>query len=136
MPVLICQGYCTISVIVVFEISGSSLVGDFSKTSLTGLIGTDMLSRKFGSQNEPSVRDLVNACMRNDSLLCRLLCDPRVYSKPGIVERIAHSSRSLVVLEKIASSRELYTGQANNGVPLALLKNPTNIPITILRTAY
>jgi hypothetical protein len=63
-----------------------------------------------------------------------LLSDPRVFNKPGIVEQIAKSSRSLAVLQKIASTRELYTGQANTAVALALLKNPTNIPISLLRT--
>lgn len=116
------------------EISGDILSADFSKTSLTGMIGADMLTRQFGSQDEPSIRELVKSCMHNDLLLCRLLGDPRVYNTPGIVERIALTSRSLTVLVKIASSRELYTGQSNNGVPLALLKNPTNIPVTLLRT--
>jgi hypothetical protein len=115
------------------EISDNSLSGNFNKTSLTGLIGADMLTRQLGSQNELSVRDLVKSCMHNDLLMCRLLGDPKVYNSPGIVEKIVQTSRSPAVLTKIASSRELYTGQANNRVPLSLLKNPTNIPITLLR---
>lgn len=116
------------------RISDDTLAGDFNSASLTGLIGTDMLTRQLGTETEPSVADLVKSCMNNDALLCRLLDNPKVCNSPGLVERIAHVSRSLFVLTKIARSRELCTGPANRGVPLALLKNPTNIPISLLRT--
>lgn len=116
------------------RISDDTLAGDFSSASLTGLIGTDMLTRQLGTETEPSVADLVKSCLNNDALLCRLLDNPKVYNTPGLVERIVNTSRSLFVLTKIARSRELCTGPANRGVPLALLKNPTNIPISLLRT--
>lgn len=115
------------------EIQGSVLKIDYNKTSLSTLIGTDMLTRPATIEKEISIQDLVSRCMNNDVFLARLLDNPKVYQKPGTIERIATRSRSLSILQKIASNRELYTGQANSGVPLALLKNPTNIPLSSLR---
>ena len=54
----------------------------------------------------------------------------------GVVESIARGSRSLKILLRIAGERKLYTGAANRGVPLALLENPTNIPVTALRPFF
>lgn len=116
------------------KVEGTYLKGNFNESSFTQLIGNNMLSLQTGTQTEPTVREIVIRCMQNDILILGLLSDPRVFNKPGIVEQIAKSSRSLAVLQKIASTRELYTGQANTGVALALLKNPTNIPISLLRT--
>ncbi|HLV31199.1 MAG TPA: hypothetical protein VKY57_06500 [Chitinispirillaceae bacterium] len=115
------------------KVEGTCLKGNFSESSFTQLIGNNLLSLQTGTQREPTVREIVIRCMQNDILIIGLLSDPRVFNKPGIVEQIAKSSRSLSVLQKIASTRELYTGQANTGVALALLKNPTNIPISLLR---
>jgi hypothetical protein len=38
------------------------------------------------------------------------------------------------LLSRIAKLRHLHTGHANRGVPLALLLNPTNFPVSLLRT--
>lgn len=115
------------------EICGSVIKIDFSKSAISTLIGTDMLTRAPTAEKEVSIQDLVARNMGNDLLLIRLLENPKVYNKPGLVEKIATRTRSLSVLQKIASTRELYTGHANTGVPLALLKNPTNVPISLLR---
>lgn len=114
-------------------VNGNCIEGDFTKNSFTQLTGDDHCTRELKNAGEISVREMVNRCMRNDTLLARLLDNPKVYNAPGLIERIAHSSHSHFILLKIAVTRELYTGQANVGVPLALLKNPSNIPITQLR---
>lgn len=115
------------------EICGSVLKMDFNNSSISNLIGTDMLTRPATAQKEVSIQDLVSRNIANDVLLMRLLENSKVYNKPGLVEKIATRSRSISVLQKIASTRELYTGHANAGVPLALLRNPTNVPISLLR---
>jgi hypothetical protein len=115
------------------EIKGNTIEGDFIKNSFSQLVGDDHCTRDVKESEEMSVREMVNRCLRNDSLLARLLDSPKVYNSPGLVERVAHSSHSHFILQKIAITRELHTGQANAGVPLALLRNPTNIPISQLR---
>lgn len=115
------------------SINGNHLEGDFTKNSFNQLTGDDHCTRELKNSGEISVREMVNRCLKNDTLLARLLDNPKVYNAPGLVERIAHTSHSHFILLKIAVTRELYTGQANVGVPLALLKNPSNIPITQLR---
>ena len=115
-------------------LSGTVVSGTFSGSSYMTWIGTDMLTRKQENEaEEPSPRDLITRCIRNDTLLLRLLDNPRIYGTPGIIEHIAYTSRSPAVLQKIATVRELYSGQANGGVPLALLKNPSHIPLSHLR---
>jgi hypothetical protein len=114
-------------------VNGSSIEGDFTKNSFAQLTGDDHCTRQLKNSVEISVHEMVNHCMKNDTLLARLLDNPKVYNSPGLVERIAHTSHSHFILLKIAVTRELHTGQANAGVPLALLKNPSNIPITQLR---
>jgi hypothetical protein len=114
-------------------INNTCIEGDFTKNSFTQLTGDDHCTRELKNSGEISVREMVNRCLKNDTLLARLLDNPKVYNAPGLVERIAHTSHSHFILLKIAVTRELYTGQANVGVPLALLKNPSNIPITQLR---
>ena len=114
--------------------SGSFVTGRFCENSFVAWIGTDMLTRQPSNrEDEPSPAELVARCMSNDALLLRLLDNPRIFGKPGIVEKIANTSRSLAVLQKIAITKELYTGHANSGVPLALLKNPSHIPLNQLR---
>lgn len=41
--------------------------------------------------------------------------------------------RSLRVLDKICRIKALYTGASNKGVPAALLRSPSRIPINYLR---
>ena len=89
--------------------------------------------RKEDDEVEPTPRELVFRCMNNDALLLRLLNNPRVFGTPGIIEKITYLTRSLAVLQKIATTKELYTGYANRDVPLALLKNPSHIPLSHIR---
>lgn len=115
------------------DIDGTTLKIEFDTTPLSSLIGTDMLSRPPAIEKEVSLQDIVFRNMGNDVLLARLIDNPKVYNKPGFIEKIVNRSRSPAILQKIASTRALYTGQANTGVPAALLKNPTTIPISLLR---
>ncbi|HEX2955843.1 MAG TPA: hypothetical protein VHO70_03390 [Chitinispirillaceae bacterium] len=115
------------------EINGNKIEGDFTKNSFAQFIGDDRCTRELKNSGEIPIREMVNRCMKNDTLLARLLDNPKVYNSPGLVERIAHTSHSHFILQKIAVTRELHTGQANVGVPLVLLKNSSNIPITQLR---
>lgn len=115
-------------------ITGTVLSGTFSETALTALIATDMLPRHLEEDaDEPSPRELVMRCISNDALLLRLLDNPKIAGTPGLVAKVAATTRSLAVLQKIATKRELYTGQPNREVPLALLRNPAHIPLLHLR---
>jgi hypothetical protein len=71
--------------------------------------------------------------LKNESLLGHLLENPRVYSTPGMVELIVSRVRFPGILSRIASQHHLHTGQANRGVPFALLKSPCMIPMGPLR---
>lgn len=115
------------------EINGTIIRGNFIKNSFVNLIGDDLCTRDFRESGELTIREMVSRCLKNDTLLARLLDNPKVYNSPGLVERIVHSSHSRFILQKIAITRELHTGQANAGVPLALLKNPANIPLSQIR---
>lgn len=114
--------------------NGSKISGDFTENSYLSWIGTDMLTRDSENETgEPSPKELVARCMANSALILRLLDNPKIFGTPGLVAGIAYTSRSIAVLQKIAQTKILYTGHANSGVPLALLKNPAHIPITLLR---
>jgi hypothetical protein len=114
-------------------IDGTLLRGNFRKTTFSHLINIDMLTKPCQKEPDMSIKDLVSCAMKNDLILCRLLDNPKVYGTPGLVARITQNSRSLFVLHKIASTRELYCGQANVTVPITLLKHPSTIPISTLR---
>lgn len=114
--------------------NGTIISGTFNATSYLQWTGTDMLTRtQENDEHEPSPKELVLRCLSNDALLLRLLENPKIAGTPGLIALIAYNSRSLSVLQKIAISKELHSGHANNGVPAALLKNPTHVPITLLR---
>ncbi|MBN1761192.1 MAG: hypothetical protein JW863_22880 [Chitinispirillaceae bacterium] len=116
------------------SINGTVLYGTFSDSALTALVSTDMLPIHFeDAATEPTPKELISQCINKDALLMRLLDNPKISGTPGIVAYVATTSRSLAVLQKIATSRELYTGQANRNVPLALLKNPAHLPLLHLR---
>jgi hypothetical protein len=113
---------------------GSVITGNFTQNGFATLISTDMLPRHLESETaEPSPRELILRSLNNDALLLRLLENPKIAGTPGIVAHVAYSSRSLAVLQKIAITPELYSGYANNDVPLALLRNPTHVPLLHLR---
>lgn len=113
---------------------GTLIYGDFSTNSFLPWVGMGMLTRVIDKEDqEPAPKELIARCMTNDALMLRLLENPKIYRTPGLIAFVAYNSRSLAVLQKIARTRELYTGYANNQVPLALLKNPAHIPLNQIR---
>ncbi len=98
-------------------------------------IGKDMLSIPYLKGDEISVdmRTLINQNISRDSVLEGLLNNPKVNQAPGIVAHVVAVCRSVPVLTTIAKSKHLYSGFANRDVPLALLNNPCNIPMSVLR---
>jgi len=113
---------------------GTTVSGGFSPNLFVAWTGVDMLTKTENEDlTEPSPKELVARCMNNDALLLRLLENPRIFGAPGVVAMVAYTSRSLSVLHKIAITTPLHTGHANAGVPLALLKNPSHIPINLIR---
>jgi hypothetical protein len=114
------------------RLNGTSVQGDYRLEAFAALTGTDMLTTPL-KKPEPDPYDLVCRAINNDSILMRLLDNPKVHSRPGLVEYVVRVSRSTAVLTKIASGREFYTGTANAGVPTALLRCPCTIPMTLLR---
>jgi hypothetical protein len=82
---------------------------------------------------EMSYKSLVLSYLDNDTFLVELLNNPKAVAKPGIVQIIATRCRSLRVLSLLATRRTCFTGFVNKNVPLALLENPSKIPLTQLR---
>jgi len=111
----------------------SIMCGNFSSMVLSNLIGPDRLSLSLDNKKEYTIQELVMMGMRNDTLMCRLLDNPKVYNVPRLVEHIARTSRSPVVLTTIANTPVLHSGLINGGVPLALICNPTHLPLNMLR---
>jgi len=114
------------------RMTGTSVQGDYQQEAFASLTGPDMLTAPL-NRPDPDPYDLICRAMNNDSTLMRLLDNPKVYGRPGLVEYVVRTSRSAQVLTKIASTRELYTGAANAGVPAALLRSPCAIPMSLLR---
>jgi hypothetical protein len=114
---------------------GPYLKGSLATTSFARWIGPDMLSLPAEGRLDENLtaKELVARVMRNESLLMRMLDNPKIYGAPRIIENIVKVSRSIAILTKIATTRALYTGESNRGVPFALLQNPTNIPFSLLR---
>jgi len=67
------------------------------------------------------------------SILLGFLRNPKVVAIPGLVADIARRSRSVRVLEVIATDRALHSGFVNKEVPRALLESPVNVPVKTLR---
>lgn len=113
---------------------GTVITGNFAENAYLPWIGSDLLTRVVETEVEPSIREIIAQCLKNDSLLIRLLDNPRIAQTPGMIQQIATVTRSIPVLHKIAQTRELHSGQANSSVPYALLRNPAHIPLTELRS--
>lgn len=105
-------------------------VGDFLAPDGTPRFGA--LPEEHG-ESDLSLKDLIRSQMQNDVFLLGLLDNSKATSIPGVVELIAEQTRSLRVLDRICRVKALYTGASNNGVPAALLRNPSRIPINYLR---
>ncbi|MBN1307423.1 MAG: hypothetical protein JXA18_05875 [Chitinispirillaceae bacterium] len=124
-------------------IEGTIASGSFSDRLYSQWIGTNGLSRPLDRKEETeerekqlTVRQLVYRFVGNESVMYRLLDNPEIFGAPGIVEYIAKNSRSVMVLSKIASNNHLYAGPNNDGVPKALLTNPSSIPLSLLRIFF
>ncbi len=118
------------------KVVGSRVEGDFHKRTYVDLIGKDLLTRPYAHMVDEGALDMKTLLAQNmgrDSVLEALLNNPKVYQSPGMVEFVANMTRSVPVLSKIAKSRFLHSGYANRDVPLALLNNPGNVPLSLLR---
>ena len=117
--------------------------GNFSDRLYTQWIGTNGLSRPLDRKVESEERErqltgkqLVYRFFKNESVMLRLLDNADIFGTSGVVEFIARNSRSVKILSKIASTNHLYSGPNNNGVPEALLTNPSKIPLSLLRIFF
>ncbi len=86
-----------------------------------------------GWQDEESPLALLRSRLQDDAFCERILDNEQWCERFGVVESIAGGSRSMRVLLRICRERRLHSGAANRGVPLALLLNPTHIPLSALR---
>jgi hypothetical protein len=80
-----------------------------------------------------TVKQLVMANVGCVSILLGFLRNPKVIAVPGLVADVARRSRSIRVLEVIATDRALHCGFANKDVPRAVLESPVNVPVKSLR---
>jgi hypothetical protein len=117
-------------------LQGHHLVGRIVSGSFPELIGRDLVTRPLDRKEEQGLIDVKSLILQNisrDSVIEALLNNAKIYASPGLITYIAQMCRSVVILTKIAKSRNLHTGFANRDVPMALLMSPCNIPINLLR---
>ncbi|MEN9352973.1 MAG: hypothetical protein RL318_298 [Fibrobacterota bacterium] len=103
---------------------------------LAGLLDADTLSMSLALGKKPHPPDWKGLVMSNitrETLLVSFLQNPKVVRIPGLVESIVVNCRSGQVLSIIAQKRDLHTGHQNKGVPAALLRSRTKVPMTLLR---
>jgi len=81
----------------------------------------------------PDWKGLVMSNITRDTLLTSFLANPKCVRVPGLVECVVLNSRSLQILSLIASKRDLHSGHQNKGVPAALLRSRSKLPMTLLR---
>lgn len=115
---------------------GSRLTGHFGKKLYPALVGRDLLTKPFLKAADEGLVDMKSVIAQNmtrDSVIEALLNNPKVQQAAGLVAFVAENSRSLAILSKIAKTRALHSGYANREVPLALLKSPCNVPLSLLR---
>jgi hypothetical protein len=118
------------------KMAGTKVTGNFGVKTYPAWIGRDLLTKSFlkgVDEGSLDIKAVITQNITRDSILESLLNNPKVFQKPGLVAFIAETSRSVSLLSKIAKSRQLHTGFANRDVPLALLRSPCNIPVTLLR---
>jgi hypothetical protein len=80
-----------------------------------------------------AIKQLVLNSLNSTSVILGFLRNRKITGIPGLVAAVARRSRTVRVLEVIASDRALYTGHANRDVPLACLQSPCNVPVKALR---
>ncbi|MEK7390951.1 MAG: hypothetical protein AAB214_00145, partial [Fibrobacterota bacterium] len=81
----------------------------------------------------PDWKGLVLANITRDTLITSFLNNSKCVRVPGLVETVVVNSRSLQILSYIATKRDLYLGHQNKGVPAALLRSRSKIPMNLLR---
>lgn len=81
----------------------------------------------------PDWKGLVLCNITRDTLITSFLANHKCVRIPGMVECIVVNTRSLQILSLIATKRDLYTGHQNKGVPAALLRSRSKIPMSLLR---
>jgi hypothetical protein len=79
------------------------------------------------------IKKLVMNSLQTTSVLLAYLRNAKVTSIPGLVTEIANRTRNPQIITTIAGDRSLYSGFANRDVPLACLRNPSNVSVKILR---
>ncbi|MCP4549025.1 MAG: hypothetical protein GY835_21425 [bacterium] len=94
--------------------------------------GLPMSPAKWRLEETPL--QLLRSRLQDDNFCDKILNNEGWIARHGVVEIIARGSRSLKILLRICRTRKMYTGSANRGVPLAILNNPTGIPIGAVRS--
>lgn len=115
---------------------GRRVTGHFGKKLYPALVGRDLLTKPFLKAADEGMIDMKSVIAQNitrDSVIEALLNNPKVQQAPGLVSFVAENSKSIGILMMIARNRALHTGFANREVPLNLLRNPCNIPLSLLR---
>jgi hypothetical protein len=118
------------------KMNGSKITGNFGLKSYPAWVGRDLLTKSFLKGVDEGSLDIKAVIMQNitrDAILERLMGNPKVNQKPGLIGFIASTSKSIAILSRIAKTRELNSGFANRDVPLALLESPVNVPVSLLR---
>ena len=79
------------------------------------------------------IKKMVMGSMQTTSVLLSLLKNPKITAVPGLVAEVAVRTRNPQIITTIATDRALHTGFANRDVPLACLRNPSNVSVKTLR---
>ena len=87
-------------------------------------------AQNFGATE---AKKLVLTNLQSLSILLSLLRNPKITAVPGLVAEVATRTRNPQVIVTIANDRSLFTGFANRDVPLACLRNPSNVSVKVLR---
>ncbi len=78
-------------------------------------------------------KKLVMNSLQTTSILLALLRNPKITAVPGLVAEVATRTRNPQIISVIAADRTLHSGFANRDVPLACLRNPSNVSVKVLR---
>jgi len=100
---------------------------------ITALVEEEISQDKKENMQTAAIKRLVLNNMGTVSVMMGFLRNPKIVAIPGLVASVAQRCRSVQVLEVIAMDRKLYTGFANQDVPLCLIRNPCNISVKSLR---
>ena len=103
---------------------------------LPALLDEHTASVDLGSGRKPPPPDwkgLVLSNITRDTLIASFLANPKCVRVPGLVECVVVNSRSLQILSTIATKSDLHTGHQNKGVPAALLRSRSKLPMSLLR---